>query len=63
MGFELRSAYLAASVAGRGAGSRRWAVTRELATLLADFVLDLVVTVCFSSGAWYGSDGAAPLLQ
>ena len=34
-GLELRSAYLAASVAGRGAGSRRRAVIYELVTLLA----------------------------
>ena len=45
MGCELRSAYPAATAAGRGAGLRRLTVTRELATLWAGFLLDVAIAV------------------
>jgi hypothetical protein len=63
LGFELRSAYLAASVAGGGAGPRRRAVIHELVTLLAVLLPGIVVSGLLSSGGLLGTDGVASLHQ
>ena len=62
LGFKLRSAYPAASAAGRGDGLRRWAIIQELVTLLVDLLPVFVVTVLIS-GIRFESNGVASRLQ